>query len=109
MLSEAKTHSPQAARVPHASRRQDGAPGGRYSGPPVEQLARESGYPLEFVQDLYQRELVSLEHDARIRSYIPVLAMKRVRDALRARQSAAHTRSRVRPHRRGHPAGHGGR
>ncbi len=57
------------------------------SGPPFEQLARELGCPMELVLGLYERELVLLEHGARVRSYIPVLAMKRVRDALRGKRS----------------------
>ena len=92
MLSEKKTYPPQTARTPHASRTQDV----HHSGPPVEQLAHESGHSPEFVQDLYKRELMSLEHDARIHSYIPVLAMKRVRDALRGGRSTAQARSRIR-------------
>jgi phosphatidylserine decarboxylase len=58
-----------------------------------EQLADESGSSPEIVRDLYQRELVLLQHDARIRSYIPVLAMKRVRKALGQQR----TRKRVSP------------
>jgi len=102
MLTEARTHSPHAARTPHAS----GTAGAHYSGPPVEQLAHESGHSLEFVQDLYKRELMFLEHDARIHSYIPVLAMKRVRAALRGNRSAAHAHPRVRPHPTGHQLRH---
>ncbi len=105
MLAGEKTYSSHAARAPHPSRTQEAAPG----GPPVEQLARESGHSLEFVQNLYKRELLYLEHHARIRSYIPVLALKRVRDALRGKHRAAHTRSRVRPHATGPQAGHGRR
>jgi len=107
MLSEKKTHSPHTPLALHASRRQDAGPAGHYSGPPVEQLAHESGCSMELVRDLYERELMFLGHDARIRSYIPVLAMKRVRAALRSHRSAAHGRSRVHPHPTRSPAAHG--
>lgn len=66
------------------------------SGLPFEQLAEESGCPRELVVDLYERELVLLEDGARIRSYIPVLAMKRVRAALRGKRST-HRRALVTP------------
>ena len=106
MLNEEKTDSLEAARVSHASGMEEAPPVGQYSGPPVEQLANESGYSLEFVQDLYQRQVVFLGDGARIRAYIPVLAMKRVRDALRGDRRATHARSRVRPHPTGHQVRH---
>ena len=78
-----KRHSAHATGGARVSRTEGAATRARSSRPPFEQLARESGCPLDLVLDLYERELVRLEHDARIRSYIPVLAMKRVRDALK--------------------------
>jgi hypothetical protein len=52
-------------------------------GAPLEELAEQSGCSIDVVEDIYSEEFVRLQRDARIRSYIPVLAMKRVRDALR--------------------------
>jgi Protein of unknown function (DUF3562) len=49
----------------------------------VEQLAHETGCNAQVVRDLYQDELQLLHREARVRAYIPVLAMKRVRDVLR--------------------------
>jgi hypothetical protein len=93
MLTGEKTHSSHTAQAPHASRAQDAEPGGHDSRPAVEQLAHESGCSMQLVQSLYEQELVFVGREARIRSYVPVLAMKRVRDALRGSRSAAHARS----------------
>jgi Protein of unknown function (DUF3562) len=49
----------------------------------LERLASEAGCTAEVVQDLYQEEIQHLQRRARVGTYIPVLAMKRVRDALR--------------------------
>lgn len=56
---------------------------GDRSGVPLEELADRSGCSIERVEDIYSRELLLLQRDARIRAFIPGLAMKRVRDALR--------------------------
>jgi len=53
-----------------------------------EQLAEKTGCATEIVEDLYRNEFQLLHRDARVRSYIPVLAMKRVRDRLRKHGSA---------------------
>lgn len=47
------------------------------------QLANDYGYSLEAVEDLYQQELSLLQRNARIGIYVPLLAMRRVRDVLR--------------------------
>jgi hypothetical protein len=57
----------------------------------LERLASEAGCTAEVVQSLYQEEIQHLQSRARVGTYIPVLAMKRVRDALRR------TRSKGRP------------
>jgi hypothetical protein len=49
----------------------------------LERLALEAGCTAEVVQSLYQEEIQHLQSRARVGTYIPVLAMKRVRDALR--------------------------
>lgn len=48
-----------------------------------ERLAMESDCSPEIVWDLYQRELQLLQHEARVHGFIPVLALKHVRNALR--------------------------
>ena len=53
----------------------------------LEQLASEAGCTAESVQSLYQEEIQDLQSRARVGTYIPVLAMKRVRDALRRTRS----------------------
>ena len=49
----------------------------------LEQLADETGCATEVVQSLYQGEYQLLQRNARVRNYLPVLALKRVRDLLR--------------------------
>lgn len=49
----------------------------------LEQLADETGWAAEVVQNLYQGEYQLLQRDARVRNFLPVLALKRVRDLLR--------------------------
>jgi len=75
-----------------ASRMGPGAAGVDPSGPPLERLADESGCPVEIIVELYEREVFFLGRGARIQSYIPVLAMKRVRDALRSDPDIARRR-----------------
>ena len=55
----------------------------RIGQPQLTELAARANCGLEVVIELYQHELRFLERNSRIHSYIPVLAMKRVRDALR--------------------------
>ena len=46
------------------------------------ELAIASGCALDVVQELYQRELSLLQREARIDTYVPLLAARRVRDVL---------------------------
>jgi hypothetical protein len=55
----------------------------------LERLASEAGCTAEAVQSLYQEEIQHLQSRARVGTYIPVLAMKRVRDALRRTRTQA--------------------
>ena len=57
----------------------------------LERLASEAGCTAEVVQSLYQEAIQHLSSRARVGTFIPVLAMKRVRDALRR------TRTKPRP------------
>jgi len=49
----------------------------------VETLAVRSNKPFETIERLYLEELARLERDARIRTYLPLVALRRVRDMLR--------------------------
>jgi Protein of unknown function (DUF3562) len=49
----------------------------------LEQLADQTGCATEVVQNLYEGEYQLLQREARVSNYIPVLALKRVRDILR--------------------------
>jgi hypothetical protein len=51
----------------------------------VEVLAQESRAPIDDVAQLYGKELAKLEVDARIKSFIPIFALRNVRDLLRQR------------------------
>ncbi len=63
----------------------------------LEQLASEAGCAAEDVRSLYQEEIQHLQSRARVGTYIPVLAMKRVRDVLR--RTGARGRSGAQSHR----------
>ena len=54
-----------------------------YPSKQLEQLADEAGCTAQIVQDLYQDQFETLQRDARVRAFIPVLAVKHVRDVLR--------------------------
>lgn len=49
----------------------------------IEALARENDVSFEAVESLYRIEVVKLEQVARIKTYVPVLAGRRVRSLLR--------------------------
>jgi hypothetical protein len=49
----------------------------------LESLSRQAGLPLDSVVALYKRELGALTESARIMIYVPLLAVGRVRRALR--------------------------
>jgi hypothetical protein len=51
----------------------------------METLAQDPGADLALVIDLYERELAHLEATATVRGFLPVLASRNVRMALRAR------------------------
>ncbi len=48
----------------------------------MESLASESQAPIEQVEEIYQRELCALEAHARIKSFLPLLVHRRVREVL---------------------------
>lgn len=49
----------------------------------IEALARESDVPVDTVASMYHIEVTKLERVARIKTYVPVLAGRRVRSLLR--------------------------
>ena len=55
----------------------------------LERLASEAGCTAGVVQSLYQEAIQHLQSRARVGTYIPVLAMKLVRDALRRTRTKA--------------------
>jgi hypothetical protein len=64
-----------AAPEPAASVRQDAAA-----------LAKEEGFPLEVVEGLYESVLAELGQNARVREFLPVVVINRVRRELRRRK-----------------------
>ena len=50
---------------------------------PVEKLAAHWNCPLERVERLYASELTMLEAEAKIQTFVPLVALRRVRDVLR--------------------------
>ena len=52
-------------------------------------LAHESNVSVDDVAQLYGSELAKLEVDARITSFLPILAIRKVRDVLRQRKIVA--------------------
>jgi len=55
----------------------------RIRHPQLLELAEKTSCRFEVVLEVYERELLLLERTARVRSFIPALAMKRVLNALR--------------------------
>ena len=53
----------------------------------ISRLAREEQIPEPEARLAYQRELERLGRDARVRTYLPVLAARHAREALRRRRA----------------------
>jgi hypothetical protein len=49
----------------------------------LERLAARTHRPVELVRELYQRELDRLEREARIARFLPLIALRHVREMLR--------------------------
>ena len=54
----------------------------------IETLARETHTPVATVQEIYQSEHAKLDRVARIKTFIPVLIHRRVKELLRSRHSS---------------------
>jgi hypothetical protein len=52
----------------------------------LEWLAAHCRCPIETVEQLYTRELRLLRAEAKIRTFVPIVAFRRVREALRERE-----------------------
>jgi hypothetical protein len=58
--------------------------------PEFEMLARETDTPLDTVREIYRVERDKLERSARIKTYIPVLAHRRVKALLQMERRNRH-------------------
>lgn len=87
MVARVDRHAPQAAPSPHPPRTGEAVAGAEHSSSSFERLANESGCSPDIVRDLYQREFELLQHGARVHGFIPVLAMKHVRNVLRQQRT----------------------
>ena len=56
----------------------------------VEVLARETDTPVDAVRELYRVEREKLEHSARIKAFVPVLARRRVKEFLLVHRGSRH-------------------
>ena len=54
----------------------------------MENLARETGMPVELVQEIYTSERAKLERTARIKTYVPILIHRHVKALLRERRAS---------------------
>jgi Protein of unknown function (DUF3562) len=59
----------------------------------IEGLARETDTPLDTVHRIYHVERAKLEQFARIKTYVPVLTRRRVKDLLQNRRHAREVKS----------------
>ena len=56
----------------------------------IELLARQTGTPVDTVQEIYRIERDKLERSARIKSYVSVLAHRRVKALLQVERGNRH-------------------
>lgn len=53
----------------------------------IEMLARETDVPVQLVEKIYTTERAKLEKTARIKTYVPILTHRHVKQLLRERQA----------------------
>jgi len=53
----------------------------------IEMLARETDAPVQLVEKIYTAERAKLEKTARIKTYVPILTHRHVKQLLRQRQA----------------------
>lgn len=58
----------------------------------IETLARETDTPVATVQEIYRTEHAKLDRVARIKTFVPVLIHRRVKELLQSRRSPDHLR-----------------
>ena len=58
--------------------------------PEIESLARETGVPVDTVQEIYRIEFDKLESSARIKTFVSVLAHRRVKALLQEEHGKRH-------------------
>jgi Protein of unknown function (DUF3562) len=58
--------------------------------PEIEALSRETDTPVDMVREIYRVERDKLEHSARIKTYISVLAHRRVTALLQVERGKRH-------------------
>jgi hypothetical protein len=58
----------------------------------IETLARETETPVATVQEIYRTEHAKLDRVARIKTFVPVLIHRRVKDLLQSRRSSDNLR-----------------
>ncbi len=58
----------------------------------IETLARETDTPVATVQEIYRTEHAKLDRVARIKTFVPVLIHRRVKELLQSRRSPHHLR-----------------
>ena len=56
----------------------------------IESLARETGTPVDTVQEIYRVERDKLERSARIKTFVSVLAQQRVKALLQVERGKRH-------------------
>jgi hypothetical protein len=78
----------QALRGRQGLTRQLAAVGGSedLANPSLEKVAADCRCAVEVVEQLYRREIQSLQARATIQTFLPIVALRRVRDTLRARR-----------------------
>jgi Protein of unknown function (DUF3562) len=57
----------------------------------IETLARETNTPVATVQEIYTIEHAKLDRVAKIKTFIPLLIRRHVKELLRSRRSASNT------------------
>jgi Protein of unknown function (DUF3562) len=58
--------------------------------PEIESLARETGVPVDTVQEIYRVEFDKLESSARIKTFVSVLTHRRVKALLQVERGERH-------------------
>jgi Protein of unknown function (DUF3562) len=56
----------------------------------IEVLARATDTPIEIVRGIYNAEHAKLDQNARIKTYVPVLIYRHVKEILQSRRSSIH-------------------